>query len=167
MEKYPLWRYVIENLKQKSPYNLGVSIPYMVGIYYKKGIIQNLETPECIRTIFQDMVDTIRPGAEVAIFLCNSYAPYIPMIQMLSSRPVIEIEKIKTQKSYLSNQEGEPVIYLHLDYFPKPYNIDTLTNYFWEQYSTIIQRKTFSVKRSSTQQPDETFHEWGEIKEKW
>lgn len=167
MENYPLWRYVIENLKQKTPYNLGVSVPYMVGVYYKKGLIQNLESSECIRTILQEMVDTIQPNEEAAIFLCDSYTPNVPMIQMLKNRNLDDIKKIKTRKSYLTNQRGEPVIYLQLDYFPKPYDIDTLTAFFWRNYSAPIQRKTFSVKPSLTEQADGTHHEWGEIKEKW
>ena len=95
----PLWETVI----LKSPYN-GVSIPYMVGKYYGNGRVQDLQTADCIRIVLEDIVNTVQPNNEAAIFLCNSYSPSIPMIQFLrNNRNEDELKEIVANNPHIKN----------------------------------------------------------------
>lgn len=167
MDNIPLWLKVISSLKNRKIIDSGVSIPYMVGVYYLKSLIHDLESQDCIRTVLTNIINTVEHGNEVAIFSCDAYSPHIHIIQMLNDRSSIEIEKVKKSNPYLSNPLGQPVIYLQMNGIISPYNMDVLTEYLWNKYNKPIRQKNFSVVRTNSLQHDGTFNKWGEIKEEW
>ena len=152
----PLWESVI----LKSPYN-GVSIPYMVGKYYGNGRVQDLQTADCIRIVLEDIVNTVQPNNEAAIFLCNSYSPSIPMIQFLrNNRNEDELKEIVANNPHIKNSKGQIAIYLQADWAEKC-SLEYLVQFFWNMYGEHIKQKHFSVQATTALQPDNTYHLWG------
>ena len=159
----PLWETVI----LESPYN-GVSIPYMVGKYYysKQVQAQDLQTPDSIRIVLEDIVNTVQPNNEAAVFLCNSYSPSIPMIQFLrNNRNEDELKKIVANNPHIKNSKGQIAIYLQVDWAKKN-SLEDLVQFFWNMHGEHIKQKHFSVQKTTTLQPDNTYHLWGNFTEK-
>lgn len=156
--KSSLWETIIS----ESPYN-GVSIPYMVGKYYNNGRVPDLQTSDCIRIVLEDIVNTVQPDNEAAIFPCNSYAPFIPMIQFLRcNRSTDDLKQILTNNPRIKNSKGEIVIYLQEDW-KELHSLEDLTRYFWNKYGEHIKQGHFSVRRTAVLQPDNTYHIWGDF----
>lgn len=67
--KEPLWKKFIK----ESGFN-GISIPYLVGKFYKAGIItdKDLLSSNCIKIILLNIVNSAVVGDEAAILLCNN-----------------------------------------------------------------------------------------------
>lgn len=165
MDSTCLWKHVILRSKQMLGSRYGVSIPYLVGVYYAKGKICNVETPACIKEVLQDIIDAVQPGDEVTIFPCDSYSPHIDIVQMLTgNRNEHEINMIRSKNPCLYNCNGLPVVYLPVG---TSHTIDTLTLYFWNKYQAPITNKKFSVFLAERQQSDGSFNCWSEIKEQW
>lgn len=156
--KRSLWKEIIE----ESDFE-GVSIPFMVGKFYSLGFIteEELQTPESIRLVLANIIETASVGSEAAIFLCNKYTPYIPMIQTISSmdRSESDVITLKRNNPTICNIDGSPILYLHTG-MEEYTTIEKLTQYFWQQYGKVIGLKKFSVKRSHTVQSDGTYHIW-------
>lgn len=153
-----LWKEIIE----ESDFD-GVSIPFMVGKFYSLGFIteKELQTPESIRLVLANIIETASVGSEAAVLLCNKYVPYIPMIQKLSSmdRNESDVRTLKENNPTICNIDGTPILYLHTG-MEEYATIEKLTQYFWQQYEKVIRSKKFSVSRSHNVQPDGTYHIW-------
>ena len=135
----------------------------MVGKYYNNGRVPDLQTSDCIRIVLEDIVNTVQPDNEAAIFLCNSYTPFIPMIQFLRhNRSMNELKHILTNNPRIKNSKGEIAIYLQEDW-EKVHSLEDLTRYFWNKYGEHIKQGHFSVRRTTVLQPDNTYHIWGDF----
>lgn len=158
-----LWKEIIE----ESGFD-GVSIPYMVGQFFKRGFISedNLQTPDCIRIILSDITSGTIIGNEPAILLCNAYTPYIPMIQLLNSmnRTATEIQFIRKTNPSIKNNQGDAVLYLQLGELNN-ISIDRLVEKYWKKYGDIIKEHKFSVESASEIQADGTYHIWKRFEE--
>lgn len=121
----------------KQHYDFGISIPLIVGAYFKAGIIaeQDLQSPDCIKIILQAILDS---GIKVKMSRCKDNG-YTIMISLDYVNAVIN-----------PNPSINHQIYLLLD-FPKEHDvspdvrtIDFVAGYLYEKYGEYIRAHRFS-----------------------
>jgi len=139
-----LWECVLcENTRKQLKLNHGVTIPFMVGVYFEKGILveTDLQTKECIRRLCEWIITNKESDPKVLIFWCDSIKEYIIQYITAGNRTQKEIQNIQ--------REGKSCIeqYIYLDDRLKGINnLDDLINKLWDLYSKPIINHTFSCQ---------------------
>ncbi|MBQ8423850.1 MAG: hypothetical protein IJY36_06285 [Coprobacter sp.] len=137
----------------------GISIPYVVGKYYERGLISDLESSACIKNVLEDIVESISVGEEMAIFDCDSYNPWVEMLHYLSDNNADFF--IGEKYPCVENKKGEKVLFFQLQKYDgvKQYTIENLAEYYWKSYQNQIQQHRFSVRYLA----DEDINIWEEF----
>lgn len=139
---FNLWEQMLEK-KHLLEFDYGFTIPFIVGAYYRRGFLKNsdLQTSQCIRVIFANILETAQQGQPLVIFKCGSSKKLVLQYITDGKRMPKEIESIIKKHHNIDH-----VIYLDFDVFQHPYTLDTLIVELWNRYHEPITNHTFSYE---------------------
>ncbi len=137
-----LWKQMLEK-KHLLNFNNGFTIPFIVGAYYRRGFLKDndLQTSQCIRFIFTNILETAQQGQLLVIFKCEFREKLVLQYITDGGRTPNNIKSIKEQHYNIDH-----VIYLDFDVFQHPYTLDTLIAKLWNYYQKPITTHTFSYE---------------------
>ena len=139
---FNLWEQMLEK-KHLLEFDYGFTIPFIVGAYYRRGFLKDsdLQTSQCIRVIFANILETAQQGQPLVIFKCGSSKKLVLQYITDGKRIPKEIESIIKKHHNIDH-----VIYLDFDVFQHPYTLDTLIAELWNRYHEPITNHTFSYE---------------------
>ena len=142
MQIEPLWRNLLSReTLDKLELDNGVTIPFIVGTYYKcipTWTRATIESVECIDYIINDICYNINTVETVAIVKCGDIGSDI--ISILQNANTLHVSHIINNYQTSPNHSGN-ILY----YEPHQGN-NTLSQLLWDRYKEIIMNETFNRK---------------------
>ena len=143
MEKIELWHEMLTTYCHLMHYENGITVPNMIGAYYRYDNTIDLSSSECVVQVFNDITDSQKDG-KVLIHRCGGIHNYILSI----FKGTVPEEHQLNDKIYLGLNCQE----LHKHYE----SVDALGEYLYKLHREEITTKNFSYT-------DESWHPLSKI----
>lgn len=130
----PLWYRIMKAFREEGIYS-NLTIPFFLGIYRMDKRISDLSSPQCIKDLLEEIINTFSEDEIPGIFKCEDIFEW-----------VVSTQCPQVKYSSLTNASGRSIfINLELTNILEP-TIDNVSRFFWEVYSDCLQNTHFSKR---------------------
>ncbi|MDR1347658.1 MAG: hypothetical protein LBJ63_04390 [Prevotellaceae bacterium] len=140
--KEPFWYKVIAKFKDEKKITEGLTIPFLIGAYKKKGDSIELDSSECIKFLLQDIFKYKNP---VRLYLCDCYDVIENIIApMIQDKDDIPFDNLYVSKDVISKLK-----------LTEASTEEELIESLYKMYESYLTAKTFSIEDRQFREYDE------------